>query len=357
MTAKPEVRIQWVNFFPGFDHERCRADVLMELQDNYAFSFVDREPDILLVGCYGQQPVERSGGLTVGYYTENLAPDLEHFDYFFGCEYTDLVDSPRYCKRVFGPLVLDLFEGCRDPDAALRSKARFCNFIYSTRVPHRERFFRALERYKPVAAPGRAMNNCADLAVRESVDWQAQKLGYLGQFKFTISFENSLRPGYATEKLYDALRADTVPVYWGDPLLGRIVNPDAMIVVGGDWEREVLPWLRLPERRIPYRPYLRDPALPNRVAGRLNDMFGRLRANWPYSRGFAEAIEQIIELDQDDEAYRRKLAQPRLREEVRAIRADYFAFWRGILDEALARREGGRLAPERQAAGRLKARR
>ena len=336
---KPTVRIAYVNMFPGFDEARCRSHVLMDVTDQYDFDF-EGEPDILLVGCYSKDLVEPKGALTVGYYTENIAPDLDDFDYFFGCEYGPLVGHSRYCKRVYGPAAVMPVEGCTEPEAALAAKTEFCNFVYTSRVGYRERFCRALSTYKPVRAPGGSMNNCQDLAAdRNAADWQAAKTAYLRRFKFTIAFENSRRPGYVSEKLFDAFAADTVPIYWGDPEIETIVNPTALVQVSGDWEAEVLGWLHLREAREPFRPYMRSPGLMNKAAGRFNDMFRRLRHRWPYSKGFAEAIEEIRWLDNDDDAYCRKLAEPRTRHAaVEAIRADYFSFWRRILNDALSRR-------------------
>lgn len=335
---KPTVRIRTVNFFAGFDEAKCRSHVLMELADEYEFVF-EGEPDILLINCYSQERVGETKAIKVGYYTENVAPDLANCDYFFGCEYTSLINHPRYCKRVFGPLAVHTFAGCADPEAALAEKTEFCNFIYSSRIGHRERFYRALSRYRPVRAPGKAMNNCLDLAARSDSDWQAAKKAYLRKFKFTIAFENSRRAGYVTEKLFDPFAADTVPIYWGDPALDTIVNKESLVWVAGDWEREVLPWLRLPEVREPFRPYVRTPALTNKLAGRINDLSAHLRNRWPYSRGFAAAIEEICELDNDDAAYCHKLAQPRARRDaILRIRADYLIFWRKIIAHALSRR-------------------
>jgi hypothetical protein len=175
------------------------------------------------------------------------------------------------------------------------------------------------------------MHNCSDLSARTSKDWQEEKLSYLRSFKFTVAFENSRRIGYATEKLYDAFRADTIPVYWGDPCLDFIVNRDAAVVVDSDWDKEVLSWLRLPEKREPFRPYFRNPSLLNKFFGRGNDLIDWLRARVPYNKGFASAIEQIIALDRDDGAYKRKLSQPRLKPGVRKMREEYFEFWRKII--------------------------
>lgn len=334
---KPVVRIRYTHFFDGFDEDRCRSHVLMDLCDEFDFVFCD-DPDILLVGCYDSpEGLPSTKAVKIGYYTENLPPDLVNFDYFFGCEYSDVIGSPRYCKRIFGPLQSELLAGCTDPADALARKTRFCNFIYSARVPFRERFFRELTRYRTIAAPGGAMRNCTDLSARSSDNWQKDKLSYLGDFKFTIAFENSRRIGYATEKLWDALSADTVPIYWGDPNIHVVLNREAAIFVEGDWEKDVLPFLRLPERRMPYRPYNREPTLGNKLAGRCNDLTSWLRARVPYKKGFASAIEEIIALDRDDDAYMSKLSQPRLSRRILRMREEYFEFWRRIIADCAPR--------------------
>lgn len=333
---KPVINIRYINFFAGFDDENCRRNVLMDLCDEYDFVFGD-PPDILLIGCYGQELPQPSKAIRIGYYTENEAPDLVNFDYFFGCEYPEHVADSRYCKRIYGPPPPDrLFAGCSHPEREFGQKTKFCNFIYSNPIPYRERFFDDLQRYRPITAPGRSRNNCFDLASRAASDWRREKLNYMRQFKFTIAFENSRRIGYASEKLYDALLADTVPIYWGDPCVARIVNPDALVIVDGDWERDVLPWLILPEKRQPYRPAHRVPSPMNKLFGRANDVTMRFRARLPYRKDFAAAIEEIIRLDRDDDAYKAKLAAPRLNKGLLELRQNYFEFWRAILRKVVS---------------------
>ena len=329
---KPVVKLNYVNFYPGFDESQCRNNVLMDLCSEYQFEFTN-EPDILLIGCYGCERFDAQRAIKIGYYTENLPPDLDNFDYFFGWEFSETVSDPRYCKGVFGPLQSHLFRGCADPRGALQGKTRFCNFIYTTKIPFRERFYSELSHYKEVSAPGKSMNNCNDLASRYSADWQSAKLRYLGQFKFTIAFENSRREGYVTEKLFDALTANTIPIYWGDPKVKKIVNADAIIEVGTGWDNEFLEWLVFPERRIAYRPLSREPDLFNRLFGRLNDSIKLRRATANFPKAFKSAVETVVELDQSDEAFCSKLAAPRLLPEVIKLRWEYFHFWHQILSK------------------------
>lgn len=55
------------------------------------------------------------------------------------------------------------------------------------------------------------------------------KLRALARFKFTLCLENTAFLGYVTEKVFDALRAGSVPVYEGAPDIARYVWPEAFI--------------------------------------------------------------------------------------------------------------------------------
>ena len=77
----------------------------------------------------------------------------------------------------------------------------------------RNRFFEKLSKYKPVNAGGKLFNNVGG-PVKD-------KHAFLSRHRFTIAFENDSQPGYTTEKLIEAMLAETIPIYWGDPLVGR----------------------------------------------------------------------------------------------------------------------------------------
>lgn len=56
------------------------------------------------------------------------------------------------------------------------------------------------------------------------------KQSVLSKYRFSIAFENSVgNPGYISEKLFDSLRAGTVPIYLGAPDVGEYV-PDPLFV-------------------------------------------------------------------------------------------------------------------------------
>ena len=55
------------------------------------------------------------------------------------------------------------------------------------------------------------------------------KRAVLSRYRFAICFENTVFPGYLTEKLFDCLLAGCIPVYWGDPTVAGQVPPACCI--------------------------------------------------------------------------------------------------------------------------------
>jgi len=156
----------------------------------------------------------------------------------------------------------------------MQSKTRFCNFVYSNPYAQtRIDFFLQLSRYKAIDAPGKCMNNMSAIAARTyeitkewwGSDWEQEKIEFLKPYKFTIAFENSSHPGYTTEKLIDAFAANTIPIYWGDPLVGTEFNPKAFINCHDyqDFDAVIKRIIEIDNDDDLYRQYISEPALLN----------------------------------------------------------------------------------------------
>jgi hypothetical protein len=105
----------------------------------------------------------------------------------------------------------------------------FCSFVVKNGgCQKRNDWFHKLNEYKPVASGGPLFNNIGYILPRgeESV---SAKLKFLNSYKFNLCFENTSYPGYATEKLYEALCAKTVPIYWGSPTIEVDFNTKAFL--------------------------------------------------------------------------------------------------------------------------------
>jgi len=73
-----------------------------------------------------------------------------------------------------------------------------------------------------------------DLAVKKS--WRGEiprqdegKLTTLSRFKFSLCFENTVFPGYITEKIFDCFFAGTIPIYYGAPDIDEYVPRNSFI--------------------------------------------------------------------------------------------------------------------------------
>lgn len=77
-----------------------------------------------------------------------------------------------------------------------------------------------IEKYGRIAYPGKFRKNCS-IGPK-----QVDKVNFLKMVKYNICPENSKFPGYHTEKIFHALEAGTVPIYWAIDLPEKdIINP------------------------------------------------------------------------------------------------------------------------------------
>jgi hypothetical protein len=80
----------------------------------------------------------------------------------------------------------------------------------------------AVSAYGQVIYPGEFRNN-----VRPIGKTTEDKIKFISQSVFNICPENSIAEGYCTEKIFQALEAGTIPVYWGVDLPERgLINED-----------------------------------------------------------------------------------------------------------------------------------
>lgn len=166
--------------------------------------------------------------IKIFYTGENLVPDFNACDYAIGFDWLDFGD--RYLRFPLYYLYADINElmeqkHCCDPDDVKQQKKDFCSITVSNadRHPIFSELFEALSAYRKVDSGGKWRNNVGG----RTADKHAFDLSH----KFSIVTENSAHPGYTTEKLVQAFAAHCIPIYWGDPTVGRVFNKKAFVCV------------------------------------------------------------------------------------------------------------------------------
>jgi hypothetical protein len=286
------------------------------LNSFYRFEESDN-PDFIIFGPYGDEVPEKGNYIRIGYFCENMVPELSICEWAFGVMPEETINNPKYSRIQWHDLNPQILVKGNDYNAEniFEQKKYFCNFLYSNIVPYREEFFRQLSKYKKVDAAGKSMNNMASIDHLYKGDIWERKRQYLSPYKFTIAFENYIYPGYQTEKLYDAMRTNSIPIYCGDPFIGKTFNTKSFVHVR-DYintnRSPVVSWLEKQSQQdyIDTLPHIHfDPY--HRVKRKLKIIGREIKMKLEFQKlDFSPVIERIIELDSDNEKYLQLLKQP-----------------------------------------------
>jgi GR25 family glycosyltransferase involved in LPS biosynthesis len=97
---------------------------------------------------------------------------------------------------------------------------QFAAFVVSNPMnPIRNDAFHKLSTAGPVHSAGRLYNNVGGALwtqIAGGGGGERNKVEWLRNYTFCITYENSMGPGYVTEKLLHAKMAGCIPLYWGD---------------------------------------------------------------------------------------------------------------------------------------------
>jgi hypothetical protein len=233
---KPSIRVAFAYFWPGFAPETFRT-LFPQVCDKYDL-VPSENPEVVFYSVFSPQfrPYSDPGGGTAfkrippGNYLrvfltgENFEPEMEGCE--FAITFSTLVHHPNHLRLPlwvyenrgwgFGPKLL-VKPPNTDWERIAREKTHFCNFVYLHPVRFRDTIFAQLHAYKRVDAAGRCMNNMNGWTVPMTPTRVAGKVEFFKRYKFTLAVENTIWPGYLTEKIVDPMYAHSIPIYVGDP--------------------------------------------------------------------------------------------------------------------------------------------
>lgn len=186
------------------------------------------DPDVLIYSVFGYKHLDYNCK-KIHFTTENTLPDYAYCDYSIGFNYDEGNSQHlRYPLYLFYKDVNELVKTKAITAEDIRHKDKFCTFIVSNpKAEERIEFFKLLDAVKHVDSAGKVLNNMPE-------GWQlpdGEKLNFLRRYRFNVAFENSSSPGYTTEKIFEPMFYETIPIYWGDPLVSKDFNPGSFINV------------------------------------------------------------------------------------------------------------------------------
>jgi hypothetical protein len=216
------MNISFSDFWDGFDpNNNFFRDLILSIDNSYNFIPFSNDTNILIYSCFGNLHSNANTRVKKIFYTgENLRPNYND------CQYSLTFDFDSYNgKNIRLPLwilQIDWFNKTNytNPQYVIpleyikanplrrKNKDKFCCIVFNSRSPHRWEIIEKLGKYKKVDCYGKPFGN-----------WfygEDNKLKTISDYKFNICFENSISPGYYTEKMIHAKTAGCLPLYWAD---------------------------------------------------------------------------------------------------------------------------------------------
>ena len=229
------IKLNFTGFWSDFDKEN---NLFCKILREWFEIEIAEHPDFLIASPLGT-PLEylKYDCVRILFTGEPLVPDFNVFDYAIGFDYLSFPDSITKSRYYRYPLCFYNIERLRESSKGLtyneakrvlEEKKYFCNFIYGHKSAkgERELIFSEIQKYKHVESVGSFMNNTSDGTV---VPYSEKKMEFLKQCKFTIACESISYPGFVTEKLVNPLCFNSIPIYYGNPLIAKEFNTSAII--------------------------------------------------------------------------------------------------------------------------------
>ena len=198
------------------------------------------------VSVFGKKEVAKLIDGSVVFFSGENIHDVDH------CEYADYLLSDKTAKFAIGFDMMDEPNYLRFPlwipflfapdadDKAIRTR---CEQMRHQIIGYKKKFAALVARYDwsgtrsqiydaikhiaQIGCPSKVHHNDDDLKSK----YGDNKIAYLKQFAFNICPENSNSFGYVTEKVFEAIAAGCIPIYWGSYNMPEpdILNQDAII--------------------------------------------------------------------------------------------------------------------------------
>ena len=200
------------------------------LSQRYEIVRDDQRPDYLIFGDrnFGESNLRYENCVRIFYTGENQRPSDYRCDFAISFDHptsNSMFRLPLYLIYEYDHKIKHNREARHEDDF---DKKKFCSFVVKNPgCKYRNDYFNILSSvYKQVDSAGPLFNNMDGGWRPQSV---VEKVKFMGNYRFNLCFENSSYPGYCTEKLFEALCAKTIPIYWGSPTASLDFNPKAFL--------------------------------------------------------------------------------------------------------------------------------
>lgn len=260
-----KIKIHFVDFW--WDESKNNKNRFYLFLSEFFNVELSDKPDFLFFSVFGNKHKKYKDCVKILITWESRPGNIDFKGYDFAISqfYIDNVRHyylPSYgWKLMLSEKLRDHFTTIKDADKLINTKNKFCLFIVSNKkCRQRNKFFKTLSKYKKVDSAGKVLNNTGIFAPPGE-----KYFDFIRPYKFMIAFENTSRIGYTTEKIFNPLIVNTVPIYWGNPLIHTEFNENCFInLYSHRNEKEVIDKIiEIDNNNELYKKYLKGPYFPD----------------------------------------------------------------------------------------------
>lgn len=228
-----DLKVKFEDFWGGFD-----GDFFIWILNEAGYNVkVSDDPDLLIYSVFGKNH-ERYACKKLFFTGENIRPPAGEYALSF-----DFSNDPKHYRfplyayqrwswakeggnlgKTLNLNLDSILQPKLSKEELFKKKTKFCAFIQGNpSCQHRNHFFTALNSRKKVDSAGTLFNNTGFV-----INWE-NKLEFVHDYKFMIAFENSSYPGYVTEKIFEPMLMGTIPLYWGSSTVNTEFNEKSFV--------------------------------------------------------------------------------------------------------------------------------
>ena len=179
------------------------------------------DADLIIFSCFGNDNTRFKHCKKLFYTGENIRPSSKKCSYSISFDYDDYQETniriplwmmyiDWFNKKTYSNPEYLIPENYLygENEFSTKSKDKFCSTVFSATYELRVNAVNILSNYKKVDVYGK-FGHLIPYGEKAKMD-------IISDYKFSLCFENSIYPGYFTEKLLHAKIAGTIPLYYSD---------------------------------------------------------------------------------------------------------------------------------------------
>lgn len=228
------MNVAFLDFWYGFQPENNFFIYLIRSVKENVNITSPENADIIFYSCFGNSH-KNFNTKKIFFTGENLRPNFNDCDLSLSFDFDD--HNNKNMRLPLWYLYIDWFnvKSYNNPEWLIpveylsgdneftkKDKNKFCSTVFSSPYNTRFNMVNLLNTYKQVDCYGKIHNN-------KLPDGEKYKMDIISNYKFNICFENSIYPGYFTEKLLHAKIAGCIPIYYSDKSYSEDFNTKCCI--------------------------------------------------------------------------------------------------------------------------------